>query len=302
MDHPLRLARRSRCVEDEEGIVAGDGNGRQGAGEPDLLLKVREAAFLRGKGQGGSFPRNDEGRSDRWESLAGGAGRFEEGDALAAPEGTVRGHENLGFEVFEAASEGGLGEARKNDRMDGAQAGAGQHGDDLGGRWREKDRDPVSLADSEFMENLREPDGLVEKAPIGENLFLAPVSGPDEGDLVRKAVPHMPVEGVVADVSFRSGQPAAFEGLRIPVENLPVGLCEVEVFRKSLPEGIRIVHRSPVDALVIRNPALPDGFRIGNEEGRLGGSIHRKAPSGIGCWIGRGSSGIPVHYKAEGRR
>ena len=67
------------------------------------------------------------------------------GNRLGAAEASVADDENLGFGIPYTGGEGVGAEAAENDGMDGADAGAGQHGDTGLGNHRHVDADAVSL-------------------------------------------------------------------------------------------------------------------------------------------------------------
>ena len=69
---------------------------------------------------------------------------------LAAPVAAVGGDDQLGVGVLDAGGERVRGEAAEDDRVRGADPGAGQHRDDGLGDHRQVDGDPVALADAQL--------------------------------------------------------------------------------------------------------------------------------------------------------
>ena len=65
------------------------------------------------------------------------------------------------------------GEPSEHDRVDGADPGAGQHGDDRLGDHRQVDDDGVALGDTEGDERAGEPRHLVPQLAIGERALHA---------------------------------------------------------------------------------------------------------------------------------
>ena len=68
-----------------------------------------------------------------------------------------RGDHDLGRGVVDAGGELGRGEPAEHDRVDGAQAGTGQHGDEGLRDHRHVDDDAVALLDTEVGEDAGEP-------------------------------------------------------------------------------------------------------------------------------------------------
>ena len=74
----------------------------------------------------------------------------------------------FGLGVVDADGELGRGEAAEDDRVDRAEPGAGQHGDERLRHHRHVDDDPVALADAAGRERAGEPGHPLEQLGIGE--------------------------------------------------------------------------------------------------------------------------------------
>ena len=103
--------------------------------------------------------------------------------------------------------------------MHGADARAGEHGDDRLGNHRHVDQHAIARRDPEIVEHGAERRRLVKQGAIGDGAL-----GPGDGavvierDLVAAAGLDMPVERVEAGVQARVGEPAAVDA-RVGIEN-----------------------------------------------------------------------------------
>ena len=124
--------------------------------------------------------------------------------------------------------------------MDGADAGAREHGDDRLGDHRHVDQHPVARLDPEIVEYGAERRRLVHEFAIGDR---APGRG--EGAVVIKrdriapAGLDMAVERVEAGVQARVGEPAAVDA-GFSVENALRRFCPRDLARGFRPEGLRV--------------------------------------------------------------
>ena len=122
--------------------------------------------------------------------------------------------DQLGPGVVDAAGQLVGGEAAEDDRMDRAEARAGEHGDDRLGDHRHVDDDAVALGDAVVGEHGGEGRHVVEQFAIADRaLGAGDRAVVDDRGLVAAAALDMAVEGVVAGVAGRAGEPAAIDAL-----------------------------------------------------------------------------------------
>ena len=137
-------------------------------------------------------------------------------DQAAGLDAAARRQHQLGLGVVDAGRELLGGETAEHHRVDGADARAGEHGEQRLGDHRHVDDDAVALADAEIDERRGKRRDLVLQLAIGD----APLRMRDRAvvidrRLVAAAGGDMAVDGVEAGVQRRVGEPAAVDaGLR----------------------------------------------------------------------------------------
>ena len=184
------------------------------------------------------------GAVDHDDVLDGGAvvedviGAGFEGDDAATAVGAVAGDEDFGFGVEDAVFEGFGGEAAEDDGMDGADSGAGEHGDGEFGDHRQVEADPIAFGDAEGFEDVGELADLLVELFVGEgSAFALGFAFPDECGFGTAVGIEVAVEAVVGSVDLATGEPSpegGFAGedripLLVPVEVL-IGLFGPEAF------------------------------------------------------------------------
>ncbi len=193
-----------------------------------LLDAQREVAAL-----------HDDDVLDGRRVLDGVVGVVLEGDDLAAPVAAVGGDEDLGLGVVDAVAQGLGAEAAEDDRVDGADAGAGQHGDDGLRHHRHVDGDAVALLDAEALQGVGEQVDLAVEVPVGEHAPVAGLALPDDGGLVALAGLDVAVAAVVAGVDLAADEPPGVR--RVPLQRLLPGLEPVQPLGGVLPEADRVL-------------------------------------------------------------
>ena len=129
-------------------------------------------------------------------------------DRLAAAVVPVAGDEHAGLRVLDPVDDHPAGEPREDDRVDRADAGAGEHRDRQLGDHRQVDADAIALADPQVPQRVRELRHLVTQLRIGDVAGLSfRLADPVEGDVVAVAVVDVPVEAVVARVELPAEEP-----------------------------------------------------------------------------------------------
>ena len=141
-------------------------------------------------------------------------------------------------------------ETAEHDRVNRADAGAGQHRDHGLRHHRHVDDDAVARLHALSREYAGEPRHLVSQFAVGE-ARRGSCDGRvvDESQLVAAAALDMPVERVVTGVQAPAGEPAVERRLRVVEDPLP-RLVPVDRRRSLRPETVRILERTTVDLLV----------------------------------------------------
>ena len=204
-------------------------------------------------------------------------GRLERERRPSSPP-TVGRDEHLGLRVVDPVAQGLRREPSKDNRMRGADAGAGQHGDGQLGDHRQVDVDPIALRHTEVLEDVGQPRDLVEQLRIGDGARVTGLALPVVRDLVAASGHHVTVEAVVGGVEL-----AAHEPLRkgqVPLADavptlVPVQ-CEGLAFPKFQPVVIRLVvehgpghEGTPAELLGRRERALLEEIVLDGRSGRL---------------------------------
>ena len=133
-------------------------------------------------------------------------GGLEREDLALAP-AAVGGDDELGLGVVDAGAQAVGAEAAEDDRVDGAEPGDGEHGDDGLGDHRQVDRDAVALADAEGGEHVGGALDLGGQLGVGDAAGVAGLALPVDGDAVAVAGLDVAVEAVVGDVELAVGEP-----------------------------------------------------------------------------------------------
>ena len=121
---------------------------------------------------------------------------------LAAAETDIARDHDLRLGVVDAVAQRGVAEAGINNRMNGTDTRAGQHGNDALHGERHVDDDAVALADAEGFEPIRETAHLPVELAVGNDFFRAILAQPDEGGAIAALRVGMAVERVDGDVGL----------------------------------------------------------------------------------------------------
>ena len=97
--------------------------------------------------------------------------------------------------------------------MDGADAGAGQHGDDPLGDQRHVEDHAVPLAGAQALEGVGEAVHLAVEAVVGVGLLVAVLPHPEDGRLVAPLAVHVAVEQAHGGVETPAHEPLVARGI-----------------------------------------------------------------------------------------
>ena len=144
-------------------------------------------------------------------------------------------------------------EATEYNGVNGADPGAGQHGDRGFGNHRHVNADPIPFLDAQSLQDVGELADVFVQLPVGDFLvFLGVVTFPDDGDLIA-AGRQMAVQAVVADVELGALEPANVALGEIPVQHLVPGLePSDELIGLLRPEALRVIDRALVHFFILR--------------------------------------------------
>ena len=190
-----------------------------------------------------------------------------ERDFLAASPAAIGGDHEFGGGVVVAVGDGVGGEASEDDRVDGSDAGTGEHRDCQFGDHRHVERDAVAGLDAQFFEDVGELADLAVELLVGEDADVARLAFPDDGGLVLAGAGEVPVETLVTGVEFASREPLGLGHLAF---HRGVEVLEpVEVFLGELaPEARGVVLGLVPHFLVLllgRDVGLGGELRCGGE-------------------------------------
>jgi hypothetical protein len=176
-----------------------------------------------------------------------------EGYRAAATTALVGGDHHLAVGVEDAVLQCVGGEATEHDRVDRADACAGEHRHGDLGDHRHVDRDPVALLDAACLERIGELADFGVQFAVGD-LFVdvGVVTLPDDRDLVAARL-EVAVQAVDADVELAPLEPADVRLVVVVVEDAVPRLRPGQELLGLLgPETLRVVHRALVHLLVLR--------------------------------------------------
>ena len=251
---PLRLAGRARGVKDEERIFRIHRPRR--AFRADVFHQVKQvdvAAMHPGNLIAGVL--DDQAAHLVRAVQQGGIGvRFQRRAAAATRRG-IGGDDELGAAIIDPVRQRIGREARENNGVDGADAGAGEHR--IGGfrDHRQIDHDPVAAHDALRKQHVRHPVHLFGQLLVGDVLgrFLRIIGFEDDRGLQRA------VAQVAVDAVHRGVQNAILEPFdrdlaegEIGVLDLGIGRDPVQPLAFAAPERIRVLDRFPIHLKVFR--------------------------------------------------
>jgi hypothetical protein len=188
---------------------------------------------------------------------------FLQRDDAAAAESAVGGDDEFGLAVENAVGHGLGAEAAEDDGMDGADAGAGEHGD---GGFRDHgqiDDDAVAFLDAVALEDVGEEADFAMELLIGEGAFFAGLAGaggfalPDQGCLVGDRGAEMAVQAIVADIELAADKPLGVG--KLPLQDFFPGLEPDQFgFGLAMPEGLGVL-----DGFAVKLAVLGQGADVG---------------------------------------
>ena len=128
-------------------------------------------------------------------------------DRLVAAMGAVASDDGRAGGIDDAVGERVRGKAAEHNRMNRANASAGQHGNGQFGHHRQVDRDAVALFDAARLEYVGKFTDLFVQFLVGQrSVFPRLVALPDDGDLIAFCI-EVPVEAIIRDVSLAADKP-----------------------------------------------------------------------------------------------
>ena len=260
----LGFSGRAGGIEDEEGIFGVHPFGRAVCGglghflmPPEVFPGVPFAVDLI------AHALDDDHLFHEIKSLDGGVGAVLLGNSLGAAEGPVAGDQNLGPAVFNAVAKRIGAESAENDAVNGADAGAGQHGNGELGNHGQVDLNPVALLDALGLQNVGELADFLMHLLVSQCTALRGfIAFPLNGNLVGPCL-QVFVEAVIGHIEF-----SAFKILQIngALADIKVIILDFVPFFEPFhilagnlgPEAVRVFNR-PLPELVIGVPAADVG-------------------------------------------
>lgn len=219
-------------------------------GHFDLLVPPDVAAG--GHGDVGAGAAVDEAVGDAGALLEGLVDDLLGADELAAALALVAGDDDLAAGVVDAVAQGVGGEAGEDDGVDGAEAGAGEEGDEGLGDHGQVDGDGVALGDAHLLEDVGGAADLAQQLGVGQGAALADLVGlVDDGGLVGVGG-GVAVDAVVGGVELALEEPgvvAAGEGAG--VDGLEVAGPGEELAGVAAPELLGLGDGFLVEGLVL---------------------------------------------------
>ena len=182
-----------------------------------------------------------------------------EGLDLAGADGGVGGDDDLGLGALDTAAHFGI--AGEDGRMDGADTGTGQHGDDQLGDHGHVQGHTVTLVDVQGAQGVGHTADLGIEHLVGEAAhvhFLFAL--PDEGGLVAAAGDEVAVDAVEGGVELGAGEPSVLVPRFVGLQYLVPALEPVDQLRCACtPEVIGVFQSSPADGVGFVLTADPRG-------------------------------------------
>jgi hypothetical protein len=174
--HALGQAGGAGGVEDIEGVGGGDGDAGMGLGGGQGLVPIEVAAGDHGPGFLGTLQHQATlglvvGHLD---------GLIQQRLVMDHPvrlDAAGGRDDHLGLGVVDAGGQFAGGEAAEDHGVDGAEAGAGQHGDGRLGDHGHVDDDAVALDHAQVGEGAGAAGDLVQQLGVGDGLRWVPVTG-----------------------------------------------------------------------------------------------------------------------------
>ena len=204
---------------------------------------------------------------------------------LPAAVPSIGGDEEARLHVVHAIAQRLGAEAAEHHAVDGADSGAGEHGDHELGNQRQVDPDAIAFLDPEPLQDVGERRDLTIQIEIGERAAVARFAFPDERGLVAPRAAHVAIEAVDTGVQFSADEPLGMR--RLPVEDAIPATRPLQLAGQSRPERFGIAFRFGVDALV---GDVGAGLKVG---GRSKRAVFAKEVFELGVFrIGHGADSI----------
>ena len=246
----LRAAGRARRVEDVERVGGGHGHaGSAGAAAAtsSAQSRSRPAVMAASRLRAAAGSRTCSGGARPRSSARSSSGLYSMTRAPSMPHDADSTTTGRASSMRTASSCGG--EAAEHHRVDGAEAGAGQHGDDRLGHHRHVDHDPVARGRRRARPaRRRSARDLVAQLRVGEAAHRAGDRAVvDQRELVAAARRDVAVERVVARVEDAAGEPPV-DGRRGAVEHLLGTAAPRDRLGRLAPEGVRLLEAAKVES------------------------------------------------------
>ncbi|MNY17304.1 hypothetical protein D3C86_1506140 [compost metagenome] len=250
MQHALRLAGRAGGIKDEQRVFSAHLHRRAIRLNGGDFLVVPDVAAGSPAGLAAGAAHHQNLVDD--DILLGGdidrlVGVFLERDRLAAAHALIAGDDEGGLAVNDAARQRFGRKAAKDDRMDGADAGAGEHRISRFGYHRHIDGDAVTLLDAVLLQHIRKTADIIIELVIGDLLVdIGVIAFPDDRRALAMRL-QVTVDTVIGDVGEAVLEPLdRHPTLEGRILDLGIGLEPVDPPAVLVPELFRIL-----DALLI---------------------------------------------------
>ena len=165
-------------------------------------------------------------------------------------ETAARRQDDLGLAVVNPDSEFACGEATEHDGMNGADARAGEHGDDRFRHHRHIEDDAIALADAEVAQHAAEHLRLSQQAMIGDGaLYTCERRIVNDCSLLAASGIDVTIDGVKAGIAGATNEPAAINA-DAGVEDLFWFLKPIDIGRGLAPKSLWIALPAGIDLMI----------------------------------------------------
>ncbi len=168
---------------------------------------------------------------------------------LAAPPGRVLCDDGDRLRVVDAVDERIGSESAEDDRMHGADSGAGEKSNGQFRHHAHIDGDAIAFFYAHAAQNIGEALDLIEQLLKSKPANLTGFALPQDGRFAAAAALHLQIETVVGQVHFAADEP--LRPRLVPFQNLRPRLEPMQFIRRRCPEFFRILNRTLVQGLVI---------------------------------------------------
>jgi hypothetical protein len=301
VDDALGRAGRARGVEDEQRILGAHLLGRTMRGD-QLHRLVEPDVAVRTPADVGAGVGDDDDVLDAADLFQRGVDVGLERHLAPAAQALVRRDHDFRFGVFDPARQRVGREAAEDDRVDRADACAGQHRIGRLRDHRQIDGDAIALLDAMPFEHVGEMADPIEQLSVADMLGLAGiVAFPDDRGLVG-ALGEMPIDAIVGGVDDAVLEPFDRDVMGVVggVLDPGVGFEPVDALAVLAPEPLRVGDRARVHLVV---PGSVDPCALGPSGGHFVDLLgHRFLPRALagGAFFGRQYA--PSEASATSRR